>query len=83
MDHLSNHSPHHLRVTALFGDHEESFDLANGTTLEQVAERLAQLAQQNHGWPVGISVLFDAEPEPSSKAQFSALQGRAPSGQLR
>jgi hypothetical protein len=83
MDHLSNHSPHQLRVTALFGDQEETFDLANGTTLGQVAERLAQLARQNHGWPVGISVVFDAEPEAPGKAQFPALQGRAPSGQLR
>ncbi|MBU1210516.1 MAG: hypothetical protein KJ587_04470 [Alphaproteobacteria bacterium] len=83
---MDNH-PHHTtpqhRVTALFGDHEQSFDLVGGTTLAQLAERLAGLAQQNHGWPVGISVVFDTAPEVSIEAYPGATHRNAPAGQNR
>lgn len=81
MDHHSNDTPHQDRVTALFGDHELSFDLEPGTTLVQLAERLAELARQNHGWPMGITVLFDTAVEPVHRASLRQAQGIARVGQ--
>ncbi len=82
MDHHSHHTQPHHRVTALFGDHEQSFDLVGGTTLAQLVERLAELARQNHGWPVGISVVFDTAAEASSNGHARAMHGRAAIGQF-
>lgn len=62
------------RVSARFWDHEQSFDLVSGTTLAQLAERLAELAQQNHGWPVGISVVFDVPSERLRETDIGAPQ---------
>lgn len=82
MAHHSHHTPQQHRVTALFGDHEQSFELVNGTTLAQLVERLAELARQNHGWPVGISVVFDTASKPSSNSHPHAMQSRAPIGRF-
>ncbi len=80
MNNLAIHSPHRLRVTALFGDHHQCFDLATGTTFGQVAERLAEVSQVNHDWPLGISIVFDAELETTSKAGATARQSQEPNG---
>ncbi|MDX2290399.1 MAG: hypothetical protein NW217_16470 [Hyphomicrobiaceae bacterium] len=60
----SHFGPHHHRVTALFGDHQQSFDLLAGTTFAQLAEQLAGLAQDNQGWPKGISIVFERSSQP-------------------
>lgn len=83
MPNHSHHTPHQHRVTALFGDHEQSFDLTRGTTLAQLVERLADLARQNHGWPVGISVLFDTTAEPAGNGGARQPQSAAWPGQSR
>ena len=82
-----NQHPHHVahqhRVTALFGDHEQTFDLLPGTTLIQLAERLADLAKQNHGWPMGITVVFDPAVKPAVRAWCRQTQGAVRAGQIR
>lgn len=83
MDLHPHHAPHQHRVTALFGDHEQSFDLAGGTTLGQLAERLAELARQNHGWPMGITVLFDRPAEPAGNAVSRKPRGVERAVQVR
>lgn len=83
MDHHSRHDPHQHRVTALFSDHEQSFELEPGTTLVQLTERLAALARQNHGWPIGITVLFDNAADPARRIasrQAHGLAKAAPTG---
>lgn len=77
MDHIPHHAPHHHHVTALFGDHEQSFDLRPGTTLIQLAERLAELARQNHGWPLGITVLFATAAAPAGRVASTQTVARA------
>ncbi len=62
MERSSHHASPQLRVTALFGDHEQSIDLDRGTTLGHLAELLAELARQNRSWPVGISVVLKNAP---------------------
>ncbi len=65
MDHHLNSQPRsqprYHRVHAVFGDHEQSFDFAPGTTLAQLSERVADLARENADWPVGVSVVFDSQ----------------------
>jgi len=65
MDRHLNAQPHsqprYHRVHAVFGDHEQSFDFAVGTTLAQLSERVADLARENANWPVGVSVVFDSQ----------------------
>ncbi len=63
---LHSHSGphHHHRVTALFGDHQHSFDMTAGTTFAQLAEQMADLAQDNQGWPIGISVVVERNSKP-------------------
>lgn len=73
MNHQSCHAPHQHRVTALFGDHKQSFDLKPGTTLVQLTERLAELARQNHGWPMGVTVLFDTAVEQADDAHHRPI----------
>lgn len=62
------------RVTAVFSDHEQSFELGLGTTLEQLTDRLAELARQNYGWPVGISVVFDGSGSAQPIERLESLQ---------
>lgn len=86
MDHRPHHASQkyrHQRVTALFGDHEQSFDLMPGTTLVQLAERLADLARQNHGWPMGITVVFDTAAKPASNARSRQSESATRAGQAR
>lgn len=83
MQHHPHHSPNQHRVTALFGDHEQSFDLKNGTTLEQLVERLADLARQNHGWPLGISVVFDTPAVSNREADLRHCNSAAQVRQVR
>ena len=52
MEHL-HHEPRSTRVTALFADHALSFRLPSGATLEDLADRLADLGD---GTPVAITV---------------------------
>ena len=73
MDHHPHQPSHWHRVTAAFGDHEQSFDLVDGTTLAQLSERLAHLAGQNHSWPTGISILFDAVSESDTRGREAVL----------
>lgn len=54
-----NSSPN--RVTALFGYHEQSFDLFEGMTLAQLAERVVDLAWETEDSPVSVSVVFAGE----------------------
>ena len=74
---------HQHRVTALFGDHRQTFDVAGGTTLAQLSEQLADLAFKNNGWPVGISVVFDTNLQAHGAARPIGAQFQASSGELR
>ena len=77
MDRFSHHAPQQHRVTAVFGDHKESFHIASGSTLGQLAERLADLAQQNHSWPVGIAVVFETAPRVPNETRSRSTHGGA------
>ena len=46
------------RVTAVFEDRALSFGLAKGATLEELADRLADLGQRQNRRPVAITVKF-------------------------
>lgn len=83
MDHHPHHAAHQHRVTAMFGDHEQSFDLEPGTTLLQLVDRLAVLARQNHGWPMGVSVVFDAASCALGRADRNGQHGLGPIGRLQ
>jgi hypothetical protein len=48
----------HSRVTAVFENRALSFVLAKGATLEELADRLADLGQRQNCRPVAITVKF-------------------------
>lgn len=59
------------RVTAVFEDRALSFILAKGATLEELADRLADLGQRQDGRPIAITVKFDSS---SSKAGTGSIR---------
>ncbi len=69
------YSARQYRVTAVFSDHEKSFDVGRGSTLEQITDRLSELARQNHAWPLGVSIVFDA---PASSAHPAEMMRQHP-----
>ncbi len=79
MERQSHCTPHQHHVTALFGDHEQSFELKPGTTLVQLTERLVELARQNHGWPTGITVRFDSAADTAGRIRSRQDHGLAKS----
>lgn len=83
MDRHPSHRPQQHRVTALFGDHEQSFDLETGTTFAQLAELLADLARQNHGWPKGVSVVFENAPNVAHTDMSTRPHGTGQIGTFR
>lgn len=44
------------RVTAVFQDSRQSFDLARGATLAQLAERLGRLGEAHGGLPLSVEL---------------------------
>jgi hypothetical protein len=77
MRHRSIHPSRQLSVTAWFGDHHQSFDLAAGTTFGQLAERLADVRQLHHGCPLtGLDARLAraSPPSPEQQAGKAGLQ---------
>lgn len=66
MQHHILPTPCQLHVTAQFGGHVQSFELAHDATLAQLAEHLAGLANENLSWPSGVSIVFDEKSKPKS-----------------
>lgn len=57
-------SPHTValrppHVSVQFGDGEHSFLLAQGTTFEELADRIAELTVLHNGAPLAVHVEFD------------------------
>ena len=58
MHRIREQNSRYSRVTAVFKDRALSFVLAKGATLEQLADRLANLGQRQNRRPVAITVKF-------------------------
>ena len=80
MDHIIHPSLYPNHVTALFRDHEQSFCLVRGTTVAQFAEMLADMAHQNHAWPVSVSVAFALTSATANNAHSIPPHGETATG---
>jgi hypothetical protein len=65
------------RVTAVFEDRALSFILANGATLEELSDRLADLGRHN-GCPVAITVKFGTVKLGASSRKAGSHRSRRP-----
>ena len=66
---IREHCLRQSRVTAVFEDRALSFILANGATLEDLSDRLANLDRRHNDRPVAITVKFGSSPRKAGSAR--------------